>query len=163
MGNGGTRDRALGLASVTLLARAIAASLSVLALAGCTLTGNLVAAAAGGATGAATANPAVGIAVGVAVNSAIDATFAYAGRKLQQSEQDALASEVGTMQVGERRPWRIDHFIPIGQLEMQRRLLTSTRSTTLRVFTTAEQAQAHCQVGNLPLAINVMTDWVRSR
>ena len=56
-----------------------------------------------------------------------------------------------------------DHFIPIGQLEMQRRLLTSTRSTTLRVFTTAEQAQAHCQVGNLPLAINVMTDWVRSR
>jgi hypothetical protein len=114
MGNGGTGDRALGLASVTLLARAIAASLSVLALAGCTLTGNLVAAAAGGATGAATANPAVGIAVGVAVNSAIDATFAYAGRKLQQSEQDALASEVGTMQVGERRPWRIDHFIPIG-------------------------------------------------
>ena len=94
--------------------RVSTASLLFLALAGCRFTGDLVAAAAGGASGAATANPAVGIAVGVAVNSTIDATFAYIGRKLQQSEQDALASEVGTMHVGEERPWHINHFIPIG-------------------------------------------------
>jgi pimeloyl-ACP methyl ester carboxylesterase len=56
-----------------------------------------------------------------------------------------------------------DHFIPIDQLGMQDRLLTSTRSTTLRVFTRAEQAQAHCQVGNLPLAVRVMSDWARSK
>jgi pimeloyl-ACP methyl ester carboxylesterase len=56
-----------------------------------------------------------------------------------------------------------DHIIPIEQLWMQRRLLTSARSVTTRVFTAEEQAQAHCRVGNLPLAIRFVTEWVRSR
>ena len=56
-----------------------------------------------------------------------------------------------------------DHFIPIEQLCLQSRWLTSACSITSRVFTAAEQAQAHCQVGNLPLAIRVMSDWARSR
>jgi len=56
-----------------------------------------------------------------------------------------------------------DHFVPIEQLYQQARLLTSARSVTMRVFTAAEQAQAHCQVGNLPLAIRVMSDWAHSR
>lgn len=55
-----------------------------------------------------------------------------------------------------------DHFVPIEQLWLQSRLLTSARSITSRVFTAAEQAQAHCQVGNLPLAIRVMSDWALS-
>lgn len=56
-----------------------------------------------------------------------------------------------------------DHVIPIEQLWLQGRLLTSARSITMRVFTAAEQAQGHCRVGNIPLAIRFLTDWVRSR
>jgi transcriptional accessory protein Tex/SPT6 len=86
----------------------------LLALGGCRLTGELIAAAAGGASGAATANPAVGIAVGVAVNSGIDAATNWIVRTRQRAEQDAIAAEVATMQLGERRPWKIEHDIPIG-------------------------------------------------
>lgn len=85
-----------------------------LVLGGCHFSGELVAAAAGGASAAATANPAVGIAVGVAVNSGINATVDYIVRKRQQAEQDAIAAEVATMNVGDRRPWKIEHDIPIG-------------------------------------------------
>ena len=34
--------------------------------------------------------------------------------------------------------------------------LTAARSVTARAFTEAEQAQNHCQVGNMGLAINVV-------
>jgi len=116
MGNRGTRDRALGLLAVTqtLLLRLPSIAVLLVALGGCRLAGDLISAAAGGASAAATANPVVGIAVGVAVNSGIDATFAYFERKRQQAEQDAIASEVATMAPGDRRPWHIDHTIPIG-------------------------------------------------
>jgi hypothetical protein len=116
MGDSGTRDGALGRLAVTrtLLLRLPSIAVLLVALGGCRLAGDLASAAAGGASAAATANPAVGIAVGVAVNAGIDATFAYIGRKRQQAEQDAIASEVATMAPGERRPWHIDHTIPIG-------------------------------------------------
>jgi hypothetical protein len=52
-----------------------------------------------------------------------------------------------------------DHYVPLEQLGEQARLLTSARSITARVFTAAEQGQAHCQVGNLPLALDVVTRW----
>ncbi|HEY7577676.1 MAG TPA: hypothetical protein VH855_08775 [Acetobacteraceae bacterium] len=86
----------------------------LIALGGCRFVGELAGAAAGGATAAASANPLVGIAVGVAVNSAIDATTNYVTRKRQQAEQDAIAAEVATMDVGDHRPWQIRHDIPIG-------------------------------------------------
>jgi hypothetical protein len=86
----------------------------LIALGGCRFGGELVAAAAGGASAAASANPAVGIAVGVAVNAGIDATVSYVIRTRQQAEQDAIAGEVATMHVGERRQWKIEHDIPIG-------------------------------------------------
>ena len=86
----------------------------LLLLGGCQFTGQLVAAGAGGASAAATANPAVGVAVGVGVNAGIDATFAYIARVRQAAEQDAIAGEVGTMQVGVWRAWKINHFIPVG-------------------------------------------------
>jgi pimeloyl-ACP methyl ester carboxylesterase len=53
-----------------------------------------------------------------------------------------------------------DHYIPLEQLWEQARLLSAARSITARVFTAEEQAQAHCQVGNLPLAIGVLSAWV---
>lgn len=86
----------------------------LLALEGCRFAGELAGAAAGGAAAGASANPLVGVAVGVAVNSAVDATTNYIVRTRQQAEQDAIAAEVATMNVGDRRSWRIRHDIPIG-------------------------------------------------
>ena len=118
--------------------RASAAALLLIPLAGCNFTGSLIGAAAGGASGAATANPAVGVAVGVAVNASVDAVFAYIGRKMQQSEQDALATEVGTMQVGERRPWKVSHFIPFdnehGEVAVTRDIVTPLATCRELVF-----------------------------
>ena len=53
-----------------------------------------------------------------------------------------------------------DHYVPLEQLWTQARGLTAARSLSLRVFTRDEQGQAHCQAGNLPLAIDVMTRWI---
>jgi len=53
-----------------------------------------------------------------------------------------------------------DHYVPVHQLWDQARLLTSARSITARLFTAEEHAQAHCQVGNLPLAVRVMSEWM---
>jgi len=53
-----------------------------------------------------------------------------------------------------------DHYVPLEQLWEQARSLTAARSITARVFTPEEHAQAHCQIGNLPLALRVISDWV---
>ena len=55
-----------------------------------------------------------------------------------------------------------DHYVPPGQLRGQTRMLTAARSVTCRVFTRAEDAQAHCQVGNLPLVIDAMDGWLNT-
>jgi len=55
-----------------------------------------------------------------------------------------------------------DHFVPLWQLWEQARSLKAAHSITARVFTAEEHAQAHCQVGNLPLAIRVMSSWISS-
>ncbi len=53
-----------------------------------------------------------------------------------------------------------DHFIPFRLHEEQRARLTAVRSLTDRVFTEADHAASHCQVGNIGLALRVMADWV---
>ena len=53
-----------------------------------------------------------------------------------------------------------DHYVPLDQLWTQAQTLTHVRSLTTRVFIQQEQGQAHCQVGNLPLAIDVMCRWI---
>ena len=45
-----------------------------------------------------------------------------------------------------------DHYIPLHQLPDQIATLTHVRSLTARLFTRAEQAQNHVQVGNMGLA-----------
>jgi pimeloyl-ACP methyl ester carboxylesterase len=55
-----------------------------------------------------------------------------------------------------------DHYIPVHQLPDQIATLTHVRSLTARLFTRAEQAQNHVQVGNMGLAFRVMTDWMES-
>jgi len=116
MGDGGTGHRALGRVAVSPYHRRCLSVLSllVIALGGCRFSGDLVAAAAGGASAAASANPAVGIAVGVAVHSGIDAWVNYIVRTRQEAEQDAIAAQVATMEVGEHRSWKIEHDVPIG-------------------------------------------------
>ena len=53
-----------------------------------------------------------------------------------------------------------DHIIPVHQLPDQIASLTHVRSLTARLFTRAEQAQNHCQVGNMGLAFRIMIDWM---
>jgi len=53
-----------------------------------------------------------------------------------------------------------DHYIPVHQLPDQIATLTHVRSLTARLFARAEQAQNHCQVGNMGLAFRIMIDWM---
>src|SRR5271165_632385 len=55
-----------------------------------------------------------------------------------------------------------DHYIPVHQLLDQIATLTHVRSLTARLFTRAEQAQNHVQVGNMGLAFRVILDWMES-
>lgn len=53
-----------------------------------------------------------------------------------------------------------DHYVPLSQFYRQTRALTGARSITGRIFTRAEQAQNHCQVGNTGLALEVIVSWM---
>lgn len=53
-----------------------------------------------------------------------------------------------------------DHFIPFKMHDMQVHALTNAKSLTARVFTKEEQAQNHCQIGNIGLALDVMLNWI---
>lgn len=55
---------------------------------------------------------------------------------------------------------REDHLLPIHQFTEQISALTGARSVTARLFTRAESAQNHVQVGNLGLAFRVMQSWL---
>jgi pimeloyl-ACP methyl ester carboxylesterase len=53
-----------------------------------------------------------------------------------------------------------DHYIPLHQFFDQAKMLTNVRSLTSRLFTTAETAQNHCQLGNIGLSAEVIVNWV---
>ncbi len=53
-----------------------------------------------------------------------------------------------------------DHFVPLEQFFEQLKLLTAAMSVTGRIFTRKEQAQSHCQIGNLGLAAVNMLGWI---
>jgi pimeloyl-ACP methyl ester carboxylesterase len=55
-----------------------------------------------------------------------------------------------------------DIFQPSKLTRAQAAALTSARSVTVRNFTAAEHADQHCQMGNLALACDVLTTWLRS-
>jgi hypothetical protein len=58
---------------------------------------------------------------------------------------------------------REDHLVPFKMHDMQVKALTNARSITSRVFTKEEQAQNHCQMGNLGLALDVMRNWIEQK
>jgi pimeloyl-ACP methyl ester carboxylesterase len=53
-----------------------------------------------------------------------------------------------------------DHFLNIRQYYQQSSALANARSISGRIFTSKEQAQNHCQIGNIELAINTMINWL---
>ncbi len=53
-----------------------------------------------------------------------------------------------------------DFGIPLEQFYQQIAALENVRSLTARLFTRAEQAQNHCQLGNIQLALDVITNWI---
>ena len=55
---------------------------------------------------------------------------------------------------------RKDHMIPFKMHKLQINALTNARSVTVRVFTGEENAQNHCQIGNIGLALDVISKWI---
>jgi len=53
-----------------------------------------------------------------------------------------------------------DHFIPLKMHYKQVRALKNAQSVMGRIFTRQEQAQNHCQVGNMGLALETMVNWI---
>jgi hypothetical protein len=54
-----------------------------------------------------------------------------------------------------------DAFQPPILARYQAAALTAARSVEVRMFTAAEHADSHCQMGNLDLACAVITAWLR--
>jgi alpha-beta hydrolase superfamily lysophospholipase len=53
-----------------------------------------------------------------------------------------------------------DHYVPLHMLGDQILTLPAARSLSARVFTEAEHAHNHCQIGNQGLALQVILDWL---
>jgi len=55
---------------------------------------------------------------------------------------------------------RNDHFIPFKAHKMQVKALVNAKSVTAKVFTKETNAQNHCQIGNIGLALETMVNWI---
>jgi pimeloyl-ACP methyl ester carboxylesterase len=53
-----------------------------------------------------------------------------------------------------------DHLVPLEMYSKQKEALINARSVRGRVFTAAEGADQHCQVGNIDLAFEVILNWL---
>lgn len=53
-----------------------------------------------------------------------------------------------------------DHYVPLSQLARQAGNLTNARSVTTRLFTAAEQAGNHCQLGNIAAVSRLIDTWL---
>jgi hypothetical protein len=104
-------------------AAALCVGASLLA-SGCSSIGAASGAAAGVASGIVTSNPAVALGVGIAVQAATDEAVARYMRGMHKDQQDLMSALVGTMPVGETKPWSVKHTLPIenghGQVRVTR-------------------------------------------
>jgi len=93
------------------------------------------------------------------ITNQLDAEPAAAARWLLGMNERHLSSERVDQDVlllaGER-----DRFQPVRLYHLQRAALVNARSVTGRIFTRAEHAENHCQMGNLGLALTTMADWL---
>jgi pimeloyl-ACP methyl ester carboxylesterase len=53
-----------------------------------------------------------------------------------------------------------DHYVPLKQLGRQAANLPNARSVTTRIFTAADQASNHCQLGNIGAAARLISTWL---
>jgi pimeloyl-ACP methyl ester carboxylesterase len=53
-----------------------------------------------------------------------------------------------------------DHYVPLRQLGRQADALVNARSVTTRIFTAAEQASNHCQLGNIGAVSRLIESWL---
>jgi pimeloyl-ACP methyl ester carboxylesterase len=56
-----------------------------------------------------------------------------------------------------------DHLVPLSQFYAQTARLNNVRSLTTRLFTAAEHASSHCQIGNVELAMAVIGNWLEQQ
>jgi pimeloyl-ACP methyl ester carboxylesterase len=56
-----------------------------------------------------------------------------------------------------------DHFIPLKMHYKQVNALSNVKSVTARIFKKEDQAQNHCQIGNIGLALDVMEKWIEAK
>lgn len=130
------------------VAAALAAAAA--ALAGCSSLGSIVGAVTGTAAAVGSGNPAVGAAVGVGTRAAADYGIRYASRRWHRTEQDALAAAVGTMTVGEARPWEVRHDVPFGN-----------KRGEVRVLRTIDTPLAECREVLFSVALGEVQDAAR--
>jgi len=122
VGVGGARYTALGLAAMTLsldvslalrLGLIAAGAAACVTMSGCASIGAAAGATAGIATGAFTTNPAIGLGVGIAVQAATDEAVKHITKSLHEDQQVMIAVTAGVSQIGETRPWKVKHTLPV--------------------------------------------------
>jgi predicted small secreted protein len=127
-------DRALGIAAVsrTAVRRVAICALAAMPLAGCNSLGDILGAVTGTAAAAGSANPALGIAVGVSTRAVAGWGIRAVAGNWRRNEQDVFAASVGTMEVGEVRPWQVRHDLPIGNRHGEVRVLRAFETPLAR-------------------------------
>jgi hypothetical protein len=93
------------------LAAGVAVSCALVS--GCASIGAVAGAAAGVSTGAITSNPAIGLGVGIAVRAVTDEAVGRMMKSLHGDQQMTIAAAAGELPVGETRPWRVKHVLPV--------------------------------------------------
>ncbi|MEO9188590.1 MAG: hypothetical protein ABI224_01110 [Acetobacteraceae bacterium] len=104
--------------------RALLVAAAMLPLAGCSALPSIVGVLSGAAAGGGTASPAVGFAVGIATATATGVAVKYYGKSRQHAEQEVIARLAGALPIGGRAPWRIRHYIPLGDEDGEISVLT---------------------------------------
>ena len=56
-----------------------------------------------------------------------------------------------------------DHLIPVEDYYNYLMGLTNAASVSGQIFTSDEQAQNHCQIGNVKLALDFIIEWIESK
>ena len=76
-------------------------------------------------------------------------------RRLITADISELVKQNVLLMAGEQ-----DHYVPLRQFYDQIKTLRNVRSLTALLSTQAEQAQNHCQIGNLALSLQVIVGWL---
>jgi hypothetical protein len=104
-------------------------------------------AAAGTATGIVTANPAIGIGVGIVVQAVTTESINRYYRVMHGDQQNVIAALVGTMKVGDTRPWNVKHTLPIenghGQIRVTRAFSSALADCKEFAFSVADSDEAN--------------------